>query len=889
MRGLVNMRIAKYKIVNLLLGIILSFLFVLIMGRYMSFAKEQIVLHLGNFWEEMEGEDSFYLWGGSEGLDANKNRIIVIDYVGPKWEKINKMGCLCDNEFWFKVTLAHVNQYNANWKNEPIYISERFNWKNSYRAIYYLPSIEWEYKNALAPLYNIYLGANRLNSIDECPYDEKDNYGRRKYNDDCLDFSLTIYDITEIGIARQNLKIGEKTFAKFTCDDYIGQARWRSDNISVVSVDEYGTVVANNSGEAMLILSIDGQDVFSQKITVGSVGKPRDMELYENDTQQIEISGIDGEIKWESSDDSIAVVSDGYVKAKKIGETSITGTCNGFKTTFKVTVSGRKLSSSQISLYSGEDTTLSLSGSSAKAEWSSDNKKVAVVEDGKIIALKPGSTIIKAKIGSQVLECKVEVLESQLSFQTLDVLLGDDIPLEIIGSSQKPVIVSSNDDVVAIKKGKCVAVGTGKATISCTLGDETLECKIKVSKKAAPTGLCYEASSKVIKLKWNEYSGAKSFSVYLYNEEAKEYKLIDTVKKASYTAKDLVPGKTYIFKVAANVKINGSLMEQSLSEKIKCKTAKKDIVGWQTVDGKKYYYKDGFPVGEGIRKIDGNKYIFDDAGVLVTEKVTTIEGAKYYSDSSGKVAISKEITDKENSITYVADKDGVLTKKKSSISDKTTKTSTKTVTFNDITLEIPTSWGSVTKDGDSYSYSFGSSMFMIYTDPKNGSLTQKKADYLVAEFEYVCCDLLDITKSKEYSSKKLGTYYVYAMNLSIPDYSGYGSTSCKGRLTAFEHNGKYYVAVMFIEKSKCKDDSFDEYTDVIKSIKTKSGSSGGTKKNSGSGSGKNSGTNYSRTVYVTETGACYHYINPCGNGKYYETTLEAAIRAGYQPCDKCVH
>lgn len=42
------------------------------------------------------------------------------------------------------------------------------------------------------------------------------------------------------------------------------------------------------------------------------------------------------------------------------------------------------------------------------------------------------------------------------------------------------------------------------------------------------------------------------------------------------------------------------------------------------------------------------------------------------------------------------------------------------------------------------------------------------------------------------------------------------------------------------------------------------------------------------TVYITKTGEKYHHENPCGNGKYFKTTLAEAKRSGYKPCEKCV-
>ena len=48
-------------------------------------------------------------------------------------------------------------------------------------------------------------------------------------------------------------------------------------------------------------------------------------------------------------------------------------------------------------------------------------------------------------------------------------------------------------------------------------------------------------------------------------------------------------------------------------------------------------------------------------------------------------------------------------------------------------------------------------------------------------------------------------------------------------------------------------------------------------------------TNAERKVYVTETGSKYHYDGNCGNGTYYESTLEKALSLGLKPCNKCVN
>lgn len=45
-------------------------------------------------------------------------------------------------------------------------------------------------------------------------------------------------------------------------------------------------------------------------------------------------------------------------------------------------------------------------------------------------------------------------------------------------------------------------------------------------------------------------------------------------------------------------------------------------------------------------------------------------------------------------------------------------------------------------------------------------------------------------------------------------------------------------------------------------------------------------TTKSVTVYVTETGKCYH-THACGRGTYYKSTLKSAKASGLRPCKKC--
>ena len=46
------------------------------------------------------------------------------------------------------------------------------------------------------------------------------------------------------------------------------------------------------------------------------------------------------------------------------------------------------------------------------------------------------------------------------------------------------------------------------------------------------------------------------------------------------------------------------------------------------------------------------------------------------------------------------------------------------------------------------------------------------------------------------------------------------------------------------------------------------------------------GITNSQTVLITRTGSKYH-THKCGNGTYYEATLDEALARGLEPCEKC--
>lgn len=245
----------------------------------------------------------------------------------------------------------------------------------------------------------------------------------------------------------------------------------------------------------------------------------------------------------------------------------------------------------------------------------------------------------------------------------------------------KESLKSLKESVVQCKKGIIYGISPGKGKIYAIFGGITINGKnektetfydmpaiidIKVNAHPAPNNIRCNNNVDKVEITWDKYEDAMSFSVYIYDKDIKEYKLLGKTTKNSYVVKNLKDDTKYSFKVAANIKVQGVLVEQALSKKVEAKTLKA-VNGWITKNGKTYYYQKGYPVKAGLRKIDGKLYIFDKDYSLIQKAFTTIAGNLYYSESDGVVAKNKEVTDKATGEVYIADKKGVLIEKKEAL------------------------------------------------------------------------------------------------------------------------------------------------------------------------------------------------------------------------------
>lgn len=154
--------------------------------------------------------------------------------------------------------------------------------------------------------------------------------------------------------------------------------------------------------------------------TMGSIHLNKsELSLKENESETLTVSFIEmsssTKVIWSSSDEKVAIVENGKVTAKSIGNTIITvSTEDGqYKDTCTVSVVKKvssteptvvpitsiSLNKSSLSLYVGNTETLVATilpnnATDKSLVWSSSNSSIATVENGKIIAKAVGTTII---------------------------------------------------------------------------------------------------------------------------------------------------------------------------------------------------------------------------------------------------------------------------------------------------------------------------------------------------------------------------------------------------------------------------------------------------------------------------------------------------------------
>lgn len=204
--------------------------------------------------------------------------------------------------------------------------------------------------------------------------------------------------------------------------------QWTSSNTSVVTVDQNGTVNGVASGEATITASAGGQSatcIVHVVISVTSIALNKTSLTLEKGSYEVLRATVfpedatNKEVKWTSSDASVAYVADGVVSAHKGGEATITASIDGFTATCEVTVivpiSSISLNKTELTLLVGETaqleaTILPEDATDKTVSWYTSNSEVVTVDGGKITAVNFGTADITALAGNVDETCTVTVL-----------------------------------------------------------------------------------------------------------------------------------------------------------------------------------------------------------------------------------------------------------------------------------------------------------------------------------------------------------------------------------------------------------------------------------------------------------------------------------------------
>lgn len=389
--------------------------------------------------------------------------------------------------------------------------------------------------------------------------------------------------------------------------------KWSSSDSSIATVAG-GTVTGVKAGEATITAEAGGKSG-SQKITVKeaevvltSIAIKGEASGKKGSTIQLSITpnpaNADASVTWKSSNEGVATIdANGKVTCKAAGDTTITAISKkdtgktatlAFKVTEDVT---KKFDMKDVSVTAGQFKNLedysTIQGSSSRS-FSIENTKYATVDgNGRIKAIRAGETKITVTVKfqdgtTQTQTKKLTVTAASVKGITLDktkvtLKVGDSIKLNpTIDTTGYTGCLwyTSDKNIVSLEEhgnGTIKALKPGKVTIIAKASEDTSKtatCEITV------TG---EDPKNDTKTPLKDKSGKQLY-----------------VKTAD--------GKYVLAVVADYYKYNVFYRE---NENVEYK-----YTGWQTIDGKRYYFdKNGNKV-TGDQIIQGVKYSFGSDGAL---------------------------------------------------------------------------------------------------------------------------------------------------------------------------------------------------------------------------------------------------------------------------------
>ena len=287
---------------------------------------------------------------------------------------------------------------------------------------------------------------------------------------------------------------------------------WTTTDESVVTIDNNGVLKAVGNGLATITATVSGKTAICDvtvKTTLESISlSDSKITIEKNDTRNLTATinptdaTVSGSISWTSSDENIAVVSNGTVTAKNPGKASIVATIDGKSATCEINViapiESIALNKTETTIIKNQEEKLELiiepidTTDDKTIEWTSLNTRIATVVDGVVTGRKAGTVTIVATVGGKSATCdvivkEIELEDIKLNISEAEVKKGNSLKMELEyipenTTVEKNVTWKSSDENVAVvdENGIVTALEPGSAKITAIVGGKSASAIITV-------------------------------------------------------------------------------------------------------------------------------------------------------------------------------------------------------------------------------------------------------------------------------------------------------------------------------------------------------------------------------------------------------------------------
>lgn len=322
----------------------------------------------------------------------------------------------------------------------------------------------------------------------------------------------------ELSAESKTLNVGDKfTLSAIVKPDntFDKSVTFTSSDEKIATVDQKGVVTATGVGSAVITATAsDGKTAAQCQLKVMILAENVELDFYELTIEKGESKTIlatvkpenatEKELKWVSSNEKVATVDGGKIKAVAGGNAvikAITTTddvyaqCN---VTVKVSSKTITLSESKATMYLNESLTLAFQISPEDVTnkniiWSSSDESVVTVENGIVTAKGKGTAQISAKTEDTGIEalCSITVIKhvESVSFDSTEkiIYVGKSATITPTVSpsdaeNQKLIWSSSDEKVASVTQGKITALHSGTAIITARSedGNKVAFCIVRV-------------------------------------------------------------------------------------------------------------------------------------------------------------------------------------------------------------------------------------------------------------------------------------------------------------------------------------------------------------------------------------------------------------------------